>query len=208
MNSYELAQKYRMLSTNEIDLIKLCVAKLPDKPKIINIGANIGTSTCAMLEANKNAFIFSLDTKPCVEEKENLVKCGLPSNQVLRVLGDSTKIDTKLWPFMVDMVFVDGSHTIEGVTKDCQNWKPFARHTILFHDYAHPNYTHNGENLFDQTVDELMKDWKRIGQARYLVAFERVNPTETLSFLRELANSTEKAEKAMRELGIKVVMGE
>ena len=44
---------------------------------------------------------------------------------------------------------------------------------MMFHDYQHPNYTHNGENLFDDTVDELMKDWKRVGHARYLVAFER-----------------------------------
>ncbi len=175
MNSYELAQKHRMLSVDEVDLIKSCVAQLPDKPKIINIGANIGTSTCAMLEANNNAFIFSLDKSPCPEEKENLVKCDLPSNQVLRVLGDSTKIDTKFWPFMVDMVFVDGSHTIDGVTRDCENWKPFARQFILFHDFEHPNYIKDGVNQFDDTVNELMEDWKRVGQARYLVAFERID---------------------------------
>jgi hypothetical protein len=173
MNSYELAQKHHMLSVEEVDLIKSCVAQLPRNPKIINIGANIGTSTCAMLEANSNAFVFSLDSKPCPEEKENLIKCELPANQVLRVLGDSTKIDTRFWPFFVDMVFVDGSHTIDGVTRDCENWKPFTRQFILFHDFEHPNYIKNGVNEFDDTVMELMKDWRRVGQARYLVAFEK-----------------------------------
>jgi precorrin-6B methylase 2 len=174
MNSYELAEKYKMLSPDEVDLIKSCMARLPERPKIINIGANIGTSTCAMLEANKNAYIFSLDTKPCFEERAHLKQCGLPVGQVVRILGDSTKIDTELWPFLVDMVFVDGGHTIEAVTADCENWKPFTRQFMLFHDYNHPNYTKNGVNEFDDTVDELMKDWKRVGQARYLVAFERV----------------------------------
>lgn len=174
MNSYELAQKHRMLSEAEVTLIKSCVARLPKRPVIINIGANVGTSTCAMLEANKQAFIFSLDKNQCPEERENLIKCGLPAGQVLRVLGDSTRIDTKFWPYFVDLVFVDGAHTIEAVTKDCENWKRLTKQYILFHDYNHPNYTRDGENLFDQTVDELMKDWKRFGQARYLVAFERV----------------------------------
>lgn len=173
MNAHDLAKKYKMLSVNEVDLIKECVLKIPSTPAIVNIGANVGTSVCAMLEANPSCFIFSCDKKPCPEERENLIKCGLPPNQVLRILGDSTEIFRR-WPgYEVDMVFVDGSHTIEDVMLDCENWKPYTRQFILFHDYNHPNYTHNGENLFDQTVDELMRDWGRVGQARYLIAFER-----------------------------------
>jgi hypothetical protein len=125
-----------------------------------------------MLEANSQAFIFSCDKKPCLKEREHLEECGLPANQVVRILGDSTEIDS-MWPYQVDMVFVDGSHTIEDVTKDCENWKPFTRHFMLFHDYNHPNYVKDGVNLFDETEDRLMKDWQQVGQARYLVAFER-----------------------------------
>lgn len=172
MTSYELAKKHRMLSAKEIDLIKACVAKIRTIPVIVNIGANVGTSVCAMLEANRKCYILSCDKKACPEERENLLKCGLPANQVLRILGDSTEI-FKRWPYKVDMVFIDGSHTIEDVTADIENWKLHTRQLILVHDYNHPNYFHNGENLYDQTVDELMADWKRAGQARYLVAFER-----------------------------------
>lgn len=179
MNSYQIAKKYNMLSVAEVDLIKRCVGMLPDKPKIVNIGANVGTSVCAMLEANLNAFVFSLDKKPCPEEAQSLNDCGLPAKQVLRVLGDSTKIDTKFWPFMVDMVFIDGGHLPEQVTADFNNWEPWVRQIVCFHDYAHPNYTKNGVNEFDNTVDSLVKEgWKKIGQARYLVAFERI-PKET-----------------------------
>ena len=173
MNAYELAKKYRMLSVDEVDLIKKCVSKIPSTPAIVNIGAKVGTSVCAMLEANRSCFIFSCDKKPCPEERENLIKCGLPANQVLRILGDSTQIFQR-WPgYEVDMVFIDGSHTIEDVTKDAENWRPFTRQFMLVHDFGHPNYTKNGVNLYDETVSRIMSDWKVVGQARYLIAYER-----------------------------------
>lgn len=180
MNAHDLAKKYKMLSVAEVDLIKACVSKIPSTPVIVNIGANVGTSVCAMLEANPRCFIFSCDKKPCPEERENLVKCSLPANQVLRILGDSTQIFQR-WPgYEVDMVFVDGSHTVEDVTKDIGNWKLFTRQFILIHDYQHPNYIKDGRNLYDETVNKLMRDWKQVGQARYLVAFER-----TFTVMRE-----------------------
>jgi precorrin-6B methylase 2 len=168
MNSYTLSDKHGMLSRDEIDLIKKCVLLLPaDNPKIVNIGANVGTSVCAMLEANSNCFIFSVDKHPCPEERNNLIACGLPANKVIRILGDSTKIDM-LWPCPVDLVFIDGDHGNEAVKQDTQNWKIHTRHIMIFHDVNHPNLPE-----LTPLVDKLMSDWDKIGTARYLVAYQR-----------------------------------
>lgn len=169
MNSYQLSKQYGMLSRDEIDLIKQCVKSLSSpKPIIVNIGANVGTSACAMLEANRECFIFSIDKHPCPEERNNLVACGLPANKVVRILADSTRIDTAHWPCRVDLVFVDGSHTTEAIEKDTLNWQHLTD-CMIFHDVYHPN-------LPEATplVNRLMKDWQQIGQARYMVAFQRV----------------------------------
>jgi len=179
VNSYDLADKYSMLSRDEIDLIQECVRlTLPEiyyeydghPYTVVNIGANIGTSSCAILEANPQAFVFSIDVKPYPEERKHIIECGLNPSRIARLLGDSSEIG-QLFPYQPDMIFVDGAHDDKGVRGDIEAWKPKCKSIMLFHDYHHPNYAKKpGVNL-DDIVDETMKDWERIGEARYLVAF-------------------------------------
>lgn len=70
--------------------------------------------------------------RQCVSE---LSKLGYDSHVVI---GDSTARDTvakakALGPF--DCVFIDGNHTLEGVTADWENYGPMAR-MVAFHDIA------------------------------------------------------------------------
>jgi predicted O-methyltransferase YrrM len=146
---------------------------LSDSPVvIINIGANIGTSTAAMLEANPEAFVFSVDLKAWPEERENLAACGLDAARVVRLLGDSSKIG-RYFPYQVDMVFVDGGHDNDAVRGDIAAWLPKCRGIMAFHDYHHPRYAAKPNAHLDQIVDEAMAEWERIGEARYLVGFKR-----------------------------------
>lgn len=141
-------------------------------PVIVNIGANIGTSSCAILEANPKVFVFSIDIKPYPEERDNAIDCGLNPTRIVRLLGDSAEIGI-FFPYDPDMVFVDGAHHDEAVKGDIAAWIPKCKSIALFHDYRHPNYADKpGVNL-DEIVDEAMKDWEQIGEARYLVAFRR-----------------------------------
>lgn len=172
MNAHQLADLHKMLSRDEVDLIKQCIRLLPDKPVVVNIGANVGTSTCAMLEANPNAFIFSIDIKPHLAERDNVLACGLDPSRVVRLLGDS-KVIGRYFPVNPDLVFVDGGHTDEDVIGDVEVWIPKTKSIALFHDYHHPNYAKKPNANLDEIVDEAMKDWRRIGEARYLVGFER-----------------------------------
>ncbi len=178
MNAKDLADKYDMMSRDEIDLLQECVGLLSPEGqwtstlKVVNIGANIGTSSCAILEANPNAFVFSIDRKPYPEEKENIIACGQDPRRIVRLLGNSSEIGIH-FPYNPDLVFVDGGHHDTAVIGDIEAWKPKCKSIMLYHDYHHPNYAKKpGVNL-DTIVDAAMADWERIGEARYLVAFRR-----------------------------------
>ena len=164
----ELAIKYGMLSVGEVKLIHKCVIMLPENPVIINIGAGFGTSVIAMLEKRPDAFIFSIDKKPRSEEYENLLASKIDTSRCLRILSDSRRAG-KNFPYMVDLVFVDGAHHNTAVKGDIETWLPKlnADGIILFHDYHHKNVPH-----LTTIVDKAMKGHRKIGEERYLIAFK------------------------------------
>lgn len=185
MNAKQLAREFGMLSVGEVDLLQHCVKLLDPKPIVINIGANVGTSACAILEAVPSAFIFSIDVKPFIEERDNIILCGLDPRRIVRLLGDSGEIG-KHFPYQSDLLFIDGGHHDSAVWGDISVWVPKCKDIVLFHDYHHPNYAAKpGVNL-DEIVDEAMKDWGKIGEDRYLVAYTRKKkayPTSDAYFL-------------------------
>ena len=143
MNSFNLCgPDPRPMSCIEVDALKETVYKLPKNPIIIQIGAYIGLSTMAILEARPDTFIFSIDIKPHPEEKENLLRAYLPANQVVRVLGDSSEIG-KHWPVKCNLLFIDGDHRYPAVKADIGTWVPKVKKggLVAFHDYILPPYT-------------------------------------------------------------------
>ena len=125
-----------MLTEVEAGALADCVAGLPKNPVIVQIGANAGLSTVAMLSARPDAFIFSIDIKPCNDEKITLFNEGLDPRRVVRLLGNSQEMG---WPetIKVDMLYIDGDHRYKGVKADYDNWssKVKAGGLVVFHDY-------------------------------------------------------------------------
>ena len=173
MNAYDIVDKYRMLSRNEVDLIKQCVLMLPVNPIILNIGANVGTSTCAMLDANPQAFIYSIDKKDCPQEIENVIACGYNPKQVYQIIGNTKKFDVVQINSKIDMSFIDGGHDDETLRNDIEKFVPITKSIMLFHYYHHPRYKDRPNVNLDKIVDKVMKHWEKIGEARYLVAFKK-----------------------------------
>lgn len=167
MNSYDIAQK-GMMSTAEIDLLKYCVSQLGPTPVIANIGAGVGTSAVAMLEARPESIIFSFDIKPIPEERENVIKAGFDPARVVRVLGNSWEKGYH-FPIQFDLSFIDGAHYDLAVIKDIETFLPKTKAGgyILFHDYNHRNVPG-----LTKIVDEKMRGYKVIGTRRYLIAFQ------------------------------------
>lgn len=175
LTAHKLAEQVHMLSTDEVDLIQRCAKMLGPGIVCVNIGANVGTSSLAILEAIPTAFVFSIDKRPCPEERENIVKAGLNPSRVVRVLGNSALIGAN-WPYPIDLLIVDGAHDDEGVQADIRVWLPKLinfdhglskrQSIVLFHDYKHPNLPR-----LTGIVDRAMEGRERIGEARYMVAF-------------------------------------
>lgn len=127
------------MSHAEVNALKQLMDEwLSEVPTIIQIGAERGCSTVAMLEARPLAFILSIDMGPRPEEKNNLVKAGLDPRKAVRALGRSQDIGF-YWPLHWDceMLFIDGDHRYEGVKGDIAQWIEKVQHNglIVFHDY-------------------------------------------------------------------------
>lgn len=168
LTAYNLADKHRMLNRAEVDLLQKCARMLPPNPFIINIGANVGTGSVAMLEARPDdAYIISIDKKPCPMEIDNIVLAGLDPRRCIRILTTSQKAG-HFFPVLVDMVFVDGDHSEKGIMGDILAWKPKLKDggIMVFHDFMHPNLP-----KYSPIVDSMMAGSEVIGEARYMIAF-------------------------------------
>lgn len=165
-----------MLSVDEVELIISICRELPVNSIVVNIGANIGTSTCAILTGCPSAYVYSVDKKEYPQELAHIADCGLSITRYQRILGDSTKLDFS-WLKKANLVFVDGGHDDLTVLSDIATFRPKVPvgGYMLFHDYNHPIYATKPNVNLDLIVDREMAGWERVGQARYLVGFKRVN---------------------------------
>lgn len=126
----------RSLSCEEVSMLKVLAVMLGKKPVIVNIGAEHGVSTLAMLEEKPEATIYSVDVNPCDSEFENIRAAGLDPSRVTRVLGRSQEVEASKYA-PIDLLFVDGDHRYDPVKSDIANWVPHVKFggIVAFHDY-------------------------------------------------------------------------
>ena len=147
------------MTKQEARALKALCITLPQYPIIIQIGAERGVSTMAMLEERPDAFIFSIDTGERQQEYNNLKRAGLPWQRVVRGLGRSQNIGQH-WPYYwaCDLLYIDGDHRRPGIDEDIHLWiqhvKPGG--TIVFHDYI-PNPGPHIHGRVADAVDELVE---------------------------------------------------
>lgn len=163
----QVAKQHGMLSVSEVELIHECMKRLKaEVPVVINIGAGTGTSTLAFLESSPNAYIFEIDPKDrplAVKHRADYAN----QHRVAVIKGKSQGIG-KNWPFLTDVIFVDGLHTNQAVREDCEVWLPTIKPggIVFFHDYNHPNLPQ-----LPSVVQPYVEGWPTLGQSRYLIAF-------------------------------------
>jgi len=156
--SYDLAgDDPNPMTVEEVDALKLIMNKL--KPDVIvNIGAERGTSTMAMLEERPLAVIFSIDVAPCEKEFTNLEKAELDVTRVIRLLGRSQDIGSH-FPYKIDMLWIDGDHSYEGVSEDIRVWIPklVKGGVVAFHDYFEGDPPAHNPSGAGQAVREFVE---------------------------------------------------
>lgn len=125
---------------------------------VVEIGTFMGVSTIwsgsALKDLNNNGQLFSIDLfndiLPCKGQrtrclinpydkiKENIKKCGI-ENHTRLIKGDSKKIGEK-WSEIskskIDILFIDGDHTIKGCFDDFKSFLPYisTNGLIILHD--------------------------------------------------------------------------
>lgn len=136
--------------------------------QIVEVGCFAGLTTRTLAEADPDWTIHAIDHFQGSDDLlENVARHGGPLavygtfcrnlrewlfRRVFVHVGTSRQV-AMVWPFAVDLVFIDADHTYEAVKEDIELWKPHVRPGGLLcgHDYR----------LFEgvtQAVDEIRPD--------------------------------------------------
>lgn len=173
--AYTLSDWTGYLYRDEIDLLMLCARSLPNNPVVINIGAGHGTSGLALIESRDDLELYTIDVNNypnpyggLVNERnafENSGFGGLARHH--QIHGKSQEV-AKTWKSgLVDMVFVDGDHSLPAIEGDCSGWYPLVKPggIMAFHDYRTPH--------IEATVLWYFKDSEEFGYKVNLRAFRK-----------------------------------
>jgi hypothetical protein len=114
------------LTMPEREWLRDQAAELGPKALIIHIGVDRGASLHCSRAGNKTATIIGIDLQPNRFEGKQDRKMGL-------VKADSSGVTLEQ---SVDFLFVDGDHSVLGVTTDIETWIDRVTGVIAFHDYG------------------------------------------------------------------------
>ena len=119
------------------------IAKKLEARKIIELGVRKGISTQALLIACKelNGHLWSVDIEPCVETVKRIKSLGLNKFWTFTVQDDLDFI--KSWENgLVDVVFIDTSHTYEHTLAELNMYSKLVREggVLVLHDVNAPKY--------------------------------------------------------------------
>ena len=120
------------------------VRTLDGTPRVVEIGRYRGGTTLLLAAAGGRVLSIDVDTNLVTSDeslRSAMSRLGL-EDRVELVFGDSSTFPIE--PNYVDLVFVDGDHSYEGVSEDVAHWLPALRDggTLLLHDAKFPEPSH------------------------------------------------------------------
>jgi len=176
------------LSENEAIALYDIADRLPDNSNIVEIGSWQGKSSVVLgmaIRRKKGSLLYCIDpfdatgddfSKKEYDEKclkldsgleqifdMNIERCGLP-RCVRRIKGTSMQVASG-WDKPVDMAFIDGDHSYEGILNDVYSWSRFIKPGgfIVLHDVIRQN-TQPGLSGPYRVVRELLLEdpgWRK-----------------------------------------------
>ncbi|MEM7386976.1 MAG: class I SAM-dependent methyltransferase [Verrucomicrobiota bacterium] len=149
------------------------------KPEVcVEIGSAQGKSACfigAALRENGKGRLFaidphtetswndreSVDTLPIL--RKNLIEAGVDSQ--VEILRNTSSEAAKNWDHKIDLLFIDGDHSYDGVMRD---WNLFIPHlnsfgTVIFHDTLWEYNTRSPHYRQDMGVPEFVEKLRQDG---------------------------------------------
>ena len=185
MSAQELSKSFGFLQPGEIDLLDKLVKTLPKDPLIINIGAGVGTSAMAVLQARDDAFVVTVD-KRCGEHplgglmnEQYIVRGAKWLHRRSSICSESSTAGKNWWRFKeepwwrrkADMIIHDAAHNRDPLTAEIEAWLPRlrAKGVWAIHDYSSNDW---GDVVC--VVDEMLRpQFKYIDLVDTLVAFRK-----------------------------------
>jgi predicted O-methyltransferase YrrM len=184
-----LQRAFRYLFEDEVPELKRLAQLLPPAPMVVNIGAGAGTSTLALLEARPDIMVISIDKQAedsplgCLSAERRVVQQAGMSDRLEQINQDSRKAGISWKDDLVDMVFIDGDHSLEGCAGDIVCWlrnlKPSG--LMAVHDYRKIDLYEEERKYaphptpwlgVDMAVDLLLVlNFKKVGHAESLICF-------------------------------------
>jgi len=131
----------------EQDKLFSLATEVPPGGTIVEVGCLYGGSTALLGHGCPTATIhvfdeFSWSPSPDMKAGRetlmtNLEKAGVP-NEIILTEGDSRQTG-KFWNAPIDLLWVDGGHSLEFIESDLTNFGPHAK-VIACHDYDNPGW--------------------------------------------------------------------
>lgn len=137
----------------------------------VEIGCYAGASACLMLQ-RKNTNVFSIDLGYPIEPsivKNNVNKLNIHNNKYQYIKGNSHNSDTfnNLTNFIneIDILFIDGDHTYNGVIKDYEIYSKLVKNGgyIIFDDYNDLKYSPEVKLAVNFITTNLQNEYEIIG---------------------------------------------
>lgn len=153
----ELRKAFKYLFPDELSLLISLSQLLPPNPIVINIGAGAGTSGLAFMESRPDLILYTIDITneespfgSLHSERQEMKLAGFGDQlgkRWIQIHRDSATVGI-VWQDHygsdnqpVDLVFVDGDHSVEGCKADINAWWPLIKPGgfMAVHDYAKQN---------------------------------------------------------------------
>jgi predicted O-methyltransferase YrrM len=165
------------LSRWEASFIEGLAASIPfpeEPARVVEVGTGKGTSLARILTGltfHIDAMVWSIDLLDCIEARKHIESCQIPNWRYRLLVGDSVAV-AKEWDEPLDMLYLDGNHSYEGVLADVDAWYPhlLVEGILAFHDYG------NRKHEVTRAVDDAMKnrEVERVARVGYLMVYQRV----------------------------------
>lgn len=151
---------------------------------VVEIGSARGRSTCALALAcrhNRHGKVYAIDPhtlNPWTEiGTEGITEAFLRSRlrayglyEWCEVMTTTSGEAAKTWSQKVDLLFIDGDHSFDGVRLDFESFRPWLAPgaMVVFHDTAWAHYAAQPGDL-----EDLREKLARMGVPRYLAGLQR-----------------------------------
>ncbi|MCK9370343.1 class I SAM-dependent methyltransferase [Candidatus Dojkabacteria bacterium] len=147
-------------------------SKIPDNGIIVDIGTCDGASAFIMALANPNSQVWTIDPKVGPNFLTKREKLGLEDR--VHFINDTSNNASFDWKKEIDLLFIDGVHSTQGILDDINNWAKYVKNCsiVLLHDYLW--YGDNVKNAMELANVKLslvdvpfgLYDGKPVGIAR------------------------------------------